>query len=110
MGTQGASVTGRSLFSSHLSLNREGRSGTTDDFIASSLSRRPLSGATFLPTSDTAVPSHNSKLLLKPSSSLLPSLSYLDPREDLFLFVLFSWTAGVCLADRSVKRRGREGE
>ena len=30
-----------------------------------SLFRRPLSGTTFLPTSDTAVSSHSSKLLLK---------------------------------------------
>ena len=36
----------------------------------------------FLPTSDTVVPSHSSKLLLRPSSSLLPSPSYLDPLED----------------------------
>ena len=53
-----------------------------------SLFRRPLSGTTFLPTSDTAVPSHSLKLLLKPSSSLLPSLICLDPLED-FYFCLF---------------------
>ena len=70
--------------------------------------RRPLSGTTFLPTSDTAVPSHSSKLRLKPSCSLLPSLSYLDPLEDLFLLVLFSWTAVVRVADLSLKGRVRE--
>ena len=53
-----------------------------------------------------AVSSHSSKLLLKPSSSLLPSLSYLDPLED-FVF-LFSWTAVVCVADLSVTAKGRE--
>ena len=53
-----------------------------------SLFRRPLSGTTFLPISITAVPSHSSKLLFKPSSSVLPSLSYLDPVEDVF-FVCF---------------------
>ena len=56
-----------------------------------SVFRRPLSGTNFLPTSDTAVPSHSSKLLLKPSSLLLPSLSYLDLLQD-FCFCLFSWT------------------
>ena len=74
-----------------------------------SLFRRHLSGTTFLATSDTAVPSHSSRLLLKPSSSLLSSLSYLDPLED-FCFCLFSWTAVVCIADLSVKGRGRERE
>ena len=47
----------------------------------------PLSGTTFLPTSDTAVPSHSSKLHLKPFSPLLPSPSYLNPLKDLFLLV-----------------------
>ena len=40
-----------------------------------SLFRRPLSGTTFLLTSDTAVLSHSSKLL----SLLLPTLSYSNP-------------------------------
>ena len=57
-GNSGASVTSRSLF------------------------KRPLSGTTFLPISDTAVPSYSSKLLSKPFSSILPSLSHLDPLED----------------------------
>ena len=35
------------------------------------------------PTSDTVAPSHSSKLLLRPSSALLPSPSYLDSLEDL---------------------------
>ena len=52
-----------------------------------SLFRRPLSGTTFLPTSDTAVPSYSLKLLLKHSSSLLPSLSCLDLLEDSY----FCW-------------------
>ena len=73
-----------------------------------SLFRRTLFGTTFLRSSDTAVPSHSSKLLLKPSS-FLPSLSYLDPLEE-FWFVLFPLTAVVCVADLSVKGRGREGE
>ena len=47
-----------------------------------SLFKSPLSQTNFLSTSDTAVPSHNSKLLLKSSSSLLPSLSCLVPPED----------------------------
>ena len=47
------------------------------------LFRRPLSGTVFLPTSDTVALSHSLKLLLRPSSSLLPSLSYLDPLGDL---------------------------
>ena len=51
-----------------------------------SLFRRPLSGTVFLPTSDTVAPSHNSKLPLRPSSSLLPSPSYLDSLEDLRFF------------------------
>ena len=39
------------------------------------------------------------------------SESYLDPQEDcLVLLVLFSWTAVVCVADLSVKERGRESE
>ena len=49
-----------------------------------SLFRRPLSGTTFLPTSDTAVSSHSSKLLSKLTSSLLLSLGYLDPLDNFF--------------------------
>ena len=74
-----------------------------------SLFRRPLSGTTFFPTFDTAVPPHSSELLLKPSPSLLTSLNYLDPQED-FCFVSFSWTAVVCVADLSVKEREKESE
>ena len=74
-----------------------------------SLFRRPLSRTTFLPTSHTADPSHSLKLLLKPSFSFLHFLSYLDPLEDLFLFVLFSWTAVVCVADMSVNGRESYG-
>ena len=40
------------------------------------LFRLPLSGTTFLLTSDTTVLSHRSKLLLKHFSLLLPTLSY----------------------------------
>ena len=47
-----------------------------------SLGRRPLYETPFLPPSDTTVPYHSSKFLLRPSSSLLPSLSYRDPLED----------------------------
>ena len=54
-GNLGALVTGRSLF------------------------RLPLSGTTFLLTPDTAVLYHSSKLLLKPFSLLLPTLSYSNP-------------------------------
>ena len=38
---------------------------------------------------------------------ILPSLHYLDPLED-FCFCLFSWTAVVCIADLSMRRKGRE--
>ena len=48
-----------------------------------SLFRRPLSGTVFLPTSDTVAPSHSSKLPFRPSSSVLPSPSYLDSLENL---------------------------
>ena len=44
-----------------------------------SLFRLPLSGTTFLLTSDTAVLSHSSELFLKPLSLLLPTLSYSNP-------------------------------
>ena len=44
-----------------------------------SLFRLPLSGTTFLLTSDTAVLSHSSKLLLKHLSLLLPTLGYSNP-------------------------------
>ena len=52
-----------------------------------SLFRLPLSGTTFLLTSDTAVLSHTSKLLLKPFSLLLHylvhTLSYTIPFKDI---------------------------
>ena len=51
-----------------------------------SLFRCLLSGTVFIPTSDTVAPSHSSKLPLRPSSSLLPSPSYLDSLEDLRFF------------------------
>ena len=51
-----------------------------------SLFRRPLSGTVFLPTSDTAAPSHSSKLPLRHSSSILPSPSYLESLENLRFF------------------------
>ena len=41
--------------------------------------RLPLSGTTFLLTSNTAILSHSSKLLLKPFSLLQPTLSYSNP-------------------------------
>ena len=44
-----------------------------------SLFRLPLSGTTFLLTSDIAVLSHSSKLLLKLFSLLLPTLIYSNP-------------------------------
>ena len=65
----------------------------------------PCLEQTFLPTSDTAVPSHSSKILLKPSCSLLPILSYLDPLE-----CFFSWTAVVCSAKLLVIGVVRERE
>ena len=44
----------------------------------------------------------------KPSSSLPLSLNYLwPPGGHLLMFVLFSWTAAVCIADLSVKGRER---
>ena len=79
-----------------------------------SLFKRPLSGTVFLPTSDTVAPSHSSKLPLRPSSSLLPSPSYLDSLEDLRFFppLIDCWC--LCVADLSVRvrvtgRRGRGG-
>ena len=44
-----------------------------------SLFRLPLSGTTFSLTSDTAVLSHSSELLLRHFSLLLPSLSHSNP-------------------------------
>ena len=48
-----------------------------------SMFRCPLSGTVFL----RAPPSHSSKLLLRPSSSLQPFPSYLDFLEDLLLLL-----------------------
>ena len=50
---------------------------------ACSLFRHCLSGTVCLPTPDTVTPCHSSKLPLRPSSSLLPSSSYLDPLDNL---------------------------
>ena len=57
-----------------------------------SLYRLPLSGTTFLLTSDTAVLSHSSKLLAKLFSSLQPTLSYSNPftRTELILILLLT--------------------
>ena len=55
----------------------------------------PLSGTTFLLTSDTAVLSHSSKLLLKTFSSLLLTLSCSNPHTGTgcytWIFSLFYW-------------------
>ena len=65
-----------------------------------SLFRLLLSGATFLLTSDTAVLSHSSKLLLKLFSLLLPILSYsnLSQALDAVLDLIFCcWLTDVCV-------------
>ena len=61
---------------------------------------------TFKHIINTAFPSHSSKLLLNPSSSLVPSLSYLNSPQDFF----YAWTADLCTANLSVKGREREKE
>ena len=58
--------------------------------------RRPLSGTVFLPTSDTAAPSYSSKLPLRPSSSLIPSPSFLYSLEDLRFFLPHRLLMFVC--------------
>ena len=55
-----------------------------------SLFRLPLSGTTSLLTSDTAVLSHTSKLLLKPFSLLLHTLSYTIPFSFTETVILFN--------------------
>ena len=58
------------------------------------------------PTSDTVVPPHSSKLLLRPFSSLLLFPSYIDSLEDLRLF--FSvLTDYWCLCGADLPARGR---
>ena len=73
-----------------------------------SLFRCLLSGTVFIPTSDTVAPSHSSKLPLRPSSSLLPSSSYLDSQEDLRFpppSPSHRLVFGLCVADLSVRAR-----
>ena len=59
-----------------------------------SLFRLLLSGATFLLTSDTAVLSHSSKLLLKLFSLLLPILSYSNLSQALDAVLDLNFAAG----------------
>ena len=68
----------------------------TCDLVGRSLFRRPLSGTVFLPTSDTAAPSYSSKLPLRPSSSLIPSPSFLYSLEDLRFFLPHRLLMFVC--------------
>ena len=74
-----------------------------------SLLRLPLSGTTFLLTSDTAVLSHSSWLLLEPFALLLPTLSYSNRFTGIGCCTWFSSFADILIGWVLIIGRGAGG-
>ena len=74
-----------------------------------SLLRLPLSGTTFLLTSDTAVLSHSSWFLLEPFALLLPTLSYSNRFTGIGCCTWFSFFADIFIGWVLIIGRGAGG-